>query len=70
MAHPTLFSTPFASGFVANGPAAAYAPEWKPLEPAKRLLRRLGRWTGSGYRPELHYMRGGRTAGAKSLGGR
>jgi len=69
MAHPALFRTSFASGFAANGPAA-HAPEWKPLEPAKRLLRRLGRWAGSGYRPELHYMRGGRTAGAKSLGGR
>jgi hypothetical protein len=36
------------------------------MEHAKRLLRRLNLWTGSDYRPERHYMRGGRTAGSKS----
>ena len=66
MAHPAFFRTSLASGFVADRPAA-YASEWKPLEPAKRLFRWLDRWIGSGYRPERHYMRGGRTAGAKSL---
>ena len=34
---------------------------------AERLLRRLNLWVASTYRPEQHYMRGGRTAGAKSL---
>ncbi len=69
MVHPAILRTSFAFG-PAMGHPAAFAPEWKPLEPAKRLLRRLNQWTGSGYRPERHYMRGGRTPGAKSLGGR
>jgi hypothetical protein len=33
----------------------------------ERLLRRLNPRKPTGYRPELHYMRGGRTSGAKSL---
>lgn len=69
MAHPVFLRTSLASGYVADRPAA-YAPDWKPLEPAKRLLRRLNRWAAPGYRPELHYMRGGRTPGAKSLSAR
>jgi hypothetical protein len=56
---------------VAPGSAAGWPPGghlgWRPLDPAKRLLRRFRLWADSGYRPERHYMRGGRTAGAKSL---
>jgi hypothetical protein len=37
---------------------------WGALE---RLLRRLNPRKRAGYRPELHYMRGGQTSGAKSL---
>ena len=67
MAHPALLRT-----FVAPAAAARRSPAAGPfgrglLEPAKRLLRNLDRWTAPGYRPERHYMRGGRTAGAKSL---
>jgi len=40
---------------------------WRPLELAKLLFRRANRGAQKGYRPELHYMRGGRTAGARSL---
>ncbi len=40
---------------------------WRPLEPAKKLFRRLNDLMAPGYRPERHYMRGGRTAGSKSL---
>jgi len=69
MAHPVFLRTSLASGYVADHPVA-FAPEWKPLEPAKRLLRRLNPWAAPGYRPELHYMRGGRTPGAKSLSAR
>ena len=69
MVHPAFFRTSLVSGYVADR-SSAYVPEWKPLEPAKRLLRSLNLWVGSGYRPERHYMRGGRTPGAKSLAGR
>ena len=69
MAHPAYFRTSLVSGYAADR-SLAYAPEWKPLEPAKRLLRGLNLWVASGYRPERHYMRGGRTPGAKSLAGR
>ena len=66
MVHPTFLRTSLVSGFPADRPAA-YAPEWRPLEPAKRALRRLNLWMASGYRPEKHYMRGGFTPGSKSL---
>ena len=58
MVHPALFR-----------PSALSAPVTGrvPLETAKRLLRGLNRWIAQDYRPERHYMRGGRTAGAKSL---
>ena len=66
MVHPALLRT-----CVASGPAVGRSPlgrsAWKPLESAKRLFGGLHRWMHSGYRPERHYMRGGRTAGAKSL---
>jgi len=66
MAHPALLRVP-----ASLGSAAGWPPEgrrgWRPLDAAKRLLRRCRLWMESGYRPEQHYMRGGRTAGAKSL---
>jgi hypothetical protein len=56
---------------VAPGSAAGWLPGGHPgrgvQAPAKQLLRRFRLWMDSGYRPERHYMRGGRTAGAKSL---
>lgn len=66
MVHPALFRTALISGY-ASDRFPAFAPEWKPLEPAKRLLRRVASAMDSSYRPEKHYMRGGRTPGAKSL---
>ncbi len=66
MLHPALLRTSVAPGSAA-GRRPAGRSGWSFPEPAKRLLRRLGDWTAPGYRPELHYMRGGRTAGAKSL---
>ena len=51
MIHPALLRT-------------TATPSWGTLE---RLLRRLNLRKPTGYRPELHYMRGGRTSGAKSL---
>ena len=47
--------------------APAPAAAGRPQDAAKRLLRSLSRWMAPEYRPERHYMRGGRTAGAKSL---
>ncbi len=68
MVHPALLRTSPASGSAAGWSAAvAGRSEWSPLDLAKGLLRRWNRWAASGYRPERHYMRGGRTAGAKSL---
>ncbi|MBD0274151.1 MAG: hypothetical protein ICV73_19750 [Acetobacteraceae bacterium] len=69
MAHSVFLRTSLAAGYVADHPAT-HAPEWRPLEPAKRLLQLLNSRIGPGYRPELHYMRGGRTPGAKSLASR
>ena len=69
MAHPAYFRTSLVSGYAADRPAAP-AVDWKPLDAAGRLFRGFGSRFGSGYRPERHYMRGGRTPGAKSLGGR
>jgi hypothetical protein len=66
MVHPALLRTPTALAFAA-GQAPASRSGRDLLAPAKRLLHRVNRWVDSGYRPELHYMRGGRTAGAKSL---
>ncbi len=67
MAHPALLQA-----FVVAGPATVGRPlvdpsAWRPLASANRLLRRAHRWMNTGYRPERHYMRGGRTPGAKSL---
>ena len=58
MVHPALLRT--------HATPAAAARQ-RPPGAAKRLLRRLNRWLAPDYRPERHYMRGGRTAGAKSL---
>ena len=66
MLHPALLQVSVAQGSVAGWSPAGRSGR-SPLEPAKRLFRRLNRWMDSGYRPERHYMRGGRTAGAKSL---
>ena len=68
MVHPALLRTSTASGSAAGWlPAAAGRSEWSPLDLVKALLRRWNLRMVSGYRPERHYMRGGRTAGAKSL---
>ena len=55
MAHPALLRT--------TSPTS-WRSGWDTLE---RLLRRMIPRKPTGYRPELHYMRGGRTSGAKSL---
>jgi hypothetical protein len=55
MAHPALLRT--------TSPPS-WRSGWDTLE---RLLRRMNPRKPTGYRPELHYMRGGRTSGAKSL---
>jgi hypothetical protein len=66
MVHPALLRTFALPGFAA-GRSEARASRWGTLERIKRLLRRLNPRKPEGYRPELHYMRGGRTTGAKSL---
>jgi hypothetical protein len=66
MVHPALLRTSTAPGSAARWSPAG-SPGWGPAVYAKRLLRRLNRWLAPDYRPERHYMRGGRTAGAKSL---
>jgi hypothetical protein len=66
MVHPALLRTSTIPGSAA-GWSPAGRPGRGPAEHAKRLLRRLNRWLAPDYRPEQHYMRGGRTAGAKSL---
>ena len=66
MAHPALFRT-FANPGSAAGRSRAGRSGWGPLERLKRLLRGLNPRKPVGYRPEQHYMRGGRTTGAKSL---
>ena len=66
MVHPALLRS-FAGLESAAGRSPLNRLAWKPLGAAKRLF---GRWkpkAGTGYRPELHYMRGGQTTGAKSL---
>jgi len=41
-----------------------------PLGALRRVARRLrSALLGNGYRPELHYMRGGRTAGSRGASG-
>ena len=67
MVHPALLRTSTASGSAAGWLPAAGRSEWSPLDLVKALLRRWNLRMVSGYRPERHYMRGGRTAGAKSL---
>ena len=69
MMHPALLRTPAAPAFAVARPPAAAArrPGRAAPERAKRLLHLLSAWTDGGYRPERHYMRGGRTEGAKSL---
>lgn len=66
MVHPALLRT-----FALPGPAFGRSPVgssgWRFLGTAKLLLRRLNGRAATGYRPEQHYMRGGRTTGAKSL---
>ena len=57
MAHPALLRTTASPSFVGRS-------GWGTLD---RLLRRLNRRKPAVSRPELHYMRGGRTSGAKSL---
>lgn len=66
MVHPALLRT-----FALPSPAAGRSPADRSgrrlLQTAERLFLRLNRRAAAAYRPELHYMRGGRTAGAKSL---
>ena len=68
MIHPALLraSVPAGPAMVVGRPLVDRSARG-PLEPAKRLFRHVHRWVDSGYRPERHYMRGGRTPGAKSL---
>lgn len=66
MVHPTLLRTPAPQASAATRPLT-HGASWVPAGRAKRMLRRLNLWVASNYRPERHYMRGGRTAGAKSL---
>ena len=66
MAQIAFLRPAIASGFDFDR-APAFAPAWTPLVPAKRALNAVSSWMSSGYRPERHYMRGGRTPGAKSL---
>ena len=68
MVHPALLRSPATLAFAAGRSSADRRSGAGSLpEAAKRLVRRLDRWTAPRYRPERHYMRGGRTAGAKSL---
>ena len=69
MVHPALLRSPATLAFAAGRPPAdrRRAGDGTLPEAAKRLFRRLNRWAAPRYRPERHYMRGGRTAGAKSL---
>ena len=70
MMHSALLRIPAAPAFVAARPPAAVDRRLgraAPRPAAKGLFRFLDGWMDGGYRPERHYMRGGRTAGAKSL---
>jgi hypothetical protein len=66
MVHSALLRTSATPGYAA-GWSAAGRLNWGTLERLGRLLWRLNPRKPVGYRPELHYMRGGRTTGAKSL---
>ena len=66
MVHPALLRFPVPTALAAGRPRTKRSG-WVPSEAAKHLFRRLNQSLASGYRPERHYMRGGRTAGAKSL---
>jgi hypothetical protein len=66
MAQIAFLRPAIASGFAFDR-APAFAPSWTPVVPAKGALDALSLWMSYGYRPERHYMRGGRTPGAKSL---
>lgn len=49
-------------------PVARQRPRWRDTPALCRTLRALVvRFLGEGYRPERHYMRGGRTEGCRSL---
>ena len=67
MVHPAQLRFPAARGRAAGLPPGADRAGRAVEAAARKLLRRLNAWWASGYRPERHYMRGGRTAGAKSL---
>lgn len=67
MVHPALLRPSTATAPAAGKRQAERHSAPATLAAAKRLAHRLGLWGAAQYRPELHYMRGGRTAGAKSL---
>lgn len=67
MVHPALFRASPRAASAAGRPSAAGGFAAGATATAARVLRLVSVWAASGYRPERHYMRGGRTAGAKSL---
>ena len=66
MVHPALLRTSVPLASRADRPPV-HGAFWAPAGFVRKLHRRLTWWMASQYRPERHYMRGGRTAGAKSL---
>lgn len=66
MVHPALLRTSAPPAYKASRPSMHGGFRTLPRY-TERWLRRLNLWVASNYRPEQHYMRGGRTAGAKSL---
>lgn len=67
MVHPAQFRIPAIHGHAGGLSQPADRARRAVEGTAQGLLRRLTLWWKAGYRPERHYMRGGRTAGAKSL---
>lgn len=67
MVHPALLRTSDTRDLAAGRSPTADSLARAAGETARALLGRLNLWWKSGYRPERHYMRGGRTMGAKSL---